>query len=1016
MKATNFSLAWLKDPTTFEVNREPAHSMHEFYTNKEEATAFAPMNLKQPLNGYWHFCYAKNPYQVPVDFFKDDCNVSAWDSIKVPNHIAMEGYDKPQYANVIFPWDGDYDYLPGEITDEDNPTGCYVKTFFVNEALQNKKTYLCFEGVENAFALWINGQFVGYSEDSFTPSEFEITSYLKEGENRIAVEVWKRTSASWLEDQDFWRFFGIFRDVYLYATPCCHAKDVHIKTLLDDSYQNASLEVHLLVDTTSSCTAQFVLQDKAGHEIVKSALQSVSKETTLTAYVPNPDLWSAEDPTLYLLFISLYDEKGELIEVIPEKVGFRRFELINKVMCLNGKRIVFHGVNRHEFNCYSGRHVTMEDMIWDIKFLKQNNFNAVRTSHYPNHKMWYRLCDEYGIYLIAETNMETHGTWQKVTNNTRYTPIPCDEPQWLDAVIDRANTMVQSFKNHPSILIWSCGNESYGGIDIYKMSQYIKEIDDTRLVHYEGVSFGQDSYDTRYPETSDMESRMYAHVPDIEEYLENNPIKPYINCEYLHAMGNSCGNMDEYAALEDKYTLYQGGFIWDYIDQAIVKKDRYGKEFMAYGGDFEDRPTEYNFCGNGVIYADRAPSPKMQEVKFFYQDVRLTPTQSDILIENKKAFTGTDMYQLVYTLLHNGKPIEQNTVYCHVAPQSSEMISLSLPPCQAPGEYCLQASLQLKQNTLWASAGHEIAFGQTIWQKEQEVKPAPLPSMRLVYGDDNIGVHGRHFSIKFGINHGGIVSLVYGGREFITLPPKPIYYRASTDNDRGYGYPLQDAAWFGADKFQKRVDFNVKEDKDSVTVSYTYKAAINEELCTKVSYTVTGDGSINVAMQYPGVNHMPSLPLFGLGIRTSADYDQLTYYGLGPDENYRDRNSGARLGIFKTTAADNMSHYLVPQECGNRTGVRWAAVTTKTGEGLKFTMKDMPFELGFLPYTAYELENATHPYELPPVHYSCIRIMAGQMGVGGDDSWMSPVHEQHLLDSKKPIHFTFKIESTILSK
>ncbi len=1011
MKQTTFSPDWLEDPTIFAVNREVAHSAHNFYTNLAKAEQFAPMDLIQSLNGNWHFLYAKKPGDVPSGFYQKDFPVQAWDSMIVPGHIALNGYDKPQYANVVFPWDGDYDYLPGDITKDDDPTACYVKDFFISPALCGKKTYICFDGVEVAFAVWINGQFVGYSEDSFTPSEFEITPYLAEGVNRIAVEVWKRTTASWLEDQDFWRFFGIFRDVYLYATPMCHVKDVCIRTLLDDAYQNADLTVDLKLDLGEKATVTCQLTDDKGTLIVQTTPVDGQETLNLSMPVSHPKLWSAEEPNLYTLYILLKNEKGELIEVVPEKVGFRRFELIHNIMCLNGKRIVFHGVNRHEFDCHRGRSVTHEDMMWDIRFLKQNNFNAVRTSHYPNNKEWYRLCDEYGIYLIAENNMETHGTWQRITNNTRYTPIPCDEPQWLDAIIDRANNMVQSFKNHPSILIWSCGNESFGGKDIYQMSQFIKKTDPTRLVHYEGVSFGDSRYDTRYPASSDMESRMYDHVENIRKYLDHNPAKPFILCEYLHAMGNSCGNMDEYAALEDEYPMYQGGFIWDYIDQAILKKDRYGKEFMAYGGDFGDRPTEYNFCGNGIVYADRVPSPKMQEVKYFYQDVRLFPEKGAIRVENRKAFTDTDMYQIRYTLLKDGVLVFSGEAFVNVAPGQSETVPISLPDMKEGGEYCLQASLQLKADTMWARAGHELAFGETIWQVSKEPLVEQYANMRVVRGDDNIGVHGDLFSVRFGIHHAGIVSLIYGKNEYITMPPKPVYYRAATDNDAGYGYPLQDAAWFGSDLFQKCVDFSVKEQTDCVTISYTYKAAIAETLNTTVSYTVYPNGKIDVTMHYPGVSHMPSLPLFGWGMRVDADYQNLTYYGKGPDENYRDRNCGARLGIFKTTAVQNMSHYLVPQECGNRTGVRWATVTNHCGEGLTFRMGDAPFELGFIPYTAYELQNAAHPYELPPVHYSCIRILAGQMGVGGDDSWASPVHKQHLIDSEKPITFHFTIES-----
>jgi len=1014
MVDNNFSLKWLANPRIFAANRVNAHSDHSFYESLEEAKANTPMALKQSLNGCWSFCYAKNPQSAPQNFYESEFNVSAWDFIEVPGHIQMAGYDKCQYTNVIYPWDGVHDLIPPQISEDDNAVGCYVKTFTVDASLLSKKTYICFEGVEIAFALWINGKFVGYGEDSFTPSEFELTSYLVAGENKIAVEVFQRSSASWLEDQDFWRFFGIFRDVYLYGIPACHSMDIFAKPTLSDDFKIGTMTVEFQTLCEKACSASFTLENKSGDEVLKSETISVKEENTLIATLENPLLWSAEEPNLYTLYLSLYDDKNELIEVSVQKIGFRRFEIKDKIMYLNGKRIVFHGVNRHEFDCYRGRSIILEDMLWDIKFMKQNNINAVRTSHYPNHKDWYKLCDEYGIYLVDETNLESHGSWQQGFRDAF--PVPHDNPDWQDAVLDRANSMLERDKNHASVLIWSCGNESYGGIDIFNMSELFRTKDPSRVVHYEGVS-GVDYYDRRYPATSDVESRMYCHIPLIEEYLDSSPEKPFISCEYMHAMGNSLGNMDEYIALEDKYPMYQGGFIWDYIDQAIFKKDRFGHEILAYGGDFTDRYTDYNFCGNGIVYADRKPSPKMQDVKFLYQTVRIHPDKNGFEIENKNLFTDTSAYIFNYQLLKDGKSIYNSSLTCNVAAQDKKYVEVNLPECKEAGEYALQVSMVLAENTIWANRGFEVSFGETVWAQAGDKKVAPKGSMRIAHGDYNIGVWGDNFSVMFcrECHHSGIVSLVYGGKEYVatSATPQPIYYRASTDNDRGYGYPLQDAAWFGSDLFQKQVDYKFTEEKDKFTISFTYKPAVPVELTTSVTYTVTADGKIDVTLHYDGAESMPSLPLFGLGIQTFADYQNVTYYGLGPNENYRDRNRGARLGIYHKNVVDNLSEYLVPQECGNRTGVRWATVTDNFGRGLKFTAKDKPFEFGFLPYTAYELENAKHMNELPPVHYTNIRIMADQMGVGGDDSWMSPIHEQYLLDSKQPITYSFTIEAAI---
>lgn len=616
MKGTQADLNWLADPKVFAVNRLNAYSDHSYYLDIDKALNGDAMELKQSLNGRWYFNYAKNPNERFVDFYKEDIDCHYFDMIDVPGHIQMQGYDQMQYINTLYPWDGHEKLRPPHISSDDNPVGSYVCYFEVNEALKNKTTRLVFDGVETAYYVWLNGEFIGYSEDSFTPSSFDVTYALKDGENKLAVEVYKRSSASWLEDQDFWRFSGIFRDVSLYAIEDIHINDLFVKTTLKNNYKDVQVSVNLDVIAKKEGYLNTALYDQNNNIIYQA------KQLPLTNFsfgLTNVNLWSSENPYLYKLLLTVYDHEDNLVEVIPQKIGFREFKMDQGIMKLNGQRIVFRGVNRHEFAADKGRAITKEDMLYDIKFMKMHNINAVRTSHYPNQSLWYDLCDEYGIYLIDEANLESHGSWQKLGACEPSWNIPGNLPQWHDVVVDRANTMLQRDKNHPSILIWSCGNESYAGTNIVAMANHFRENDPTRLVHYEGCVWNRD-----YCEATDMESRMYAKAKEIETYLQGNPAKPYISCEYMHAMGNSLGGMKHYTDLEDKYAQYQGGFIWDYIDQAVYYTNGYGEKVLGYGGDFKERYTDYNFCGDGIVFADRTIRQKLKKLNIYIKILLLS--------------------------------------------------------------------------------------------------------------------------------------------------------------------------------------------------------------------------------------------------------------------------------------------------------------------------------------------------------------------------------------------------------
>ena len=995
-------LTWLEDPEVFAVNRKEAHSDHVYYENTEEMVLGADMPLRQSLNGTWYFCYAKNPTVRVKDFYKKDFDCRMFDSIEVPGHIQTQGYDRCQYINTMYPWDGTEYLRPPMVSKEYNPVGSYVKYFVLEKNLQDKPVFVSFQGVETAFYVWLNGVFIGYSEDSFTPAEFELTPYLQDGENKLAVEVYKRSSASWLEDQDFWRFSGIFRDVYLYAVPKTHIEDLSVKSTLDNSYKNGKLYLKLKISGHTDCAVKAVLLN-AEEKIVFEKNIKGNSICEISGEVENVHAWSAEDPYLYQLYLYVEDQKGNLIEAVPELVGFRTFEMIDKVMHINGKRIVFKGVNRHEFNVRRGRSIKKEDMLWDIEFMKQHNINAVRTSHYPNESLWYRLCDIYGIYLIDETNLESHGSWQKMGECEPSWNVPGSRPEWKEAVLDRAKSMFERDKNHPSILIWSCGNESYAGTCIEAMSDYFHEKDDTRLVHYEGVFWNRE-----FDHISDMESRMYAKPAEIEAFLSNDPKKPYISCEYMHAMGNSCGGMKLYTDLESKYELYQGGFIWDYIDQSMLRKNEQGEEVFAYGGDYDDRATDYEFCTNGIVYADRKISPKAQEVKQLYANVKLTPDENGVLIKNENLFISTEAYTLVYRMMLDGYPVFESMRNVVVQAQEEQYVKLDYPNIDEPGEYTYEVAMELTEDTIWADAGHEICFGQFV-KKVTEEEEQTTKKMQVIYGDVNIGVKGEGFLAMFSKSEGGLASLQYDGTEYITRAPKTSYWRACTDNDRGAKQGFDRSMWLTAGLYQKVIDVKVEELEEQVRITFEYELPTIPKAYSTISYVMSGDGVVHVHLLYKGTEGLPEIPAFGMDFKLKERYHNFEYYGYGPEENYVDRMEGARLGIFEGTAEENLSNYLIPQECGNRVGTRWLKVTDEYGRGLQFTCEEIPFESSVLPYSAYELENALHQEELPKIHYTWVRILAKQMGVGGDDSWGAPVHEQYRIPSDKNLEIAFHV-------
>ena len=1025
----SFEIKKIHDPKFFKENCMAAHSDHVAYADEKEAEE-RKSSFRLPLDGVWKFHYARNYAQTVSGFEAEDFDCKCWEDIRVPAHIQMEGYDIPQYVNIQYPWDGREDVWRDAVPSEFNPVASYVKYFTLPEGFKKNGLYISFQGVESGFALWLNGQYVGYSEDSFTPSDFDLTPYVKEGENKLAVQVFKWTSSSWCEDQDFYRFSGIFRSVYLYTMPKVHVYDLKVQPVVDEAVLNADLLVTVqmrgegtAILTLTGSRNYSVLEEKEEQIIFSEELPVSEGEVHFEKEVKKPDLWSAEIPNLYTLTIECFDQNGERSELVSQRIGFRRFEMKDGIMTLNGKRIVFKGVNRHEFSSKTGRAVTREEVLKDIVTMKQNNINAIRTCHYPDASIIYDLCDEYGLYMIAENNLESHGSWDAAMHGSvpKDTIVPGDNMDWEPMMLDRVNSCYQRDKNHPAVLIWSVGNESYGGKVIFDMSEKFRALDPYRLVHYEGIF-----NDRRYEATSDMESQMYTSVENVKKFLAEHKEKPFIMCEYTHAMGNSCGAMHKYTDLTDTEPRYQGGFIWDYIDQSILKKDRYGKDFQAYGGDFLERPTDYNFSGNGICYGgDRDPSPKMQEVKFNYQNISiLFEKEGKFTVVNKNLFANTDRFRCVAVLQKNGVVVKKQEIETTVPPLSTKDYEIPFAILRADdkdqkkdpdAEYTLTVSFRLKEDMSWADAGHEVAFGQKIYKKIPAFHASEKP-IRVVHGKVNIGVKGEDFDCLFSMLSGGLVSYRYAGKEMIEKIPMPNFWRAPVDNDNGSMAPARYAQWKIASMYISHrnggmfdnVPTKVEEKDNTVTVTYTYFMPTTPAGKCQVSYTVFGDGTIETKLMYDPVEGLPDMPEFGMMFQFNADYDNLTWYGMGSEETYADRRHGAKLGIYSNKVADNMAKYLVPQECGNKVGVRYARIADAKGRGMMFEGDELSFSA--LPYTPHELENAAHVYELPQVHHTIVRVALAQMGVGGDDSWGSLVHPEYHIDVTKPLEFTFRFK------
>jgi len=1027
------------NPQIIGENKEKGHVLAIPYLNEKSALKEGKSPYFRNLNGEWKFFWVPKPADRHIDFYETDFDVQEWNTIQVPGTFELQGYGMPYYLATSYPPSLRTRNAPN-IDENDNPVGSYKREFSIPKTWNNREIFIYFGGVKSAFYLWINGQKVGYSQGSMTPAEFNITKYLKRGKNQVAVEVYKWSDGSYLEDQDFWFLGGIFRDVFLYSKPKIHIWDYFARCDFDENYKDAEIKLRVnlrnfLEKNISKYKIEVsLLNEKKEAEgssplLVSHVKMSSDSEHTLDleTIVKEPKKWSAETPNLYHLLIKLIDPKGEIVELLHSHFGFCKVEIKESQIFINGKSILFKGVNHHDFDPKLGYSIPYERMEQDVQIMKQNNINAVRMSHYPSDRRFYDLCDKYGLYVLDEANVETHGFMGNIYLRTKL------DNKWSKACVDRMERMVERDKNHPSVFMWSLGNEACFGPPHFKMKDAALKIDSTRPIHYEN------DLDLK---VSDVFSAMYFSPKKVEQIGNFEKIKyrfpngslspkayknkPFILCEYAHAMGNSLGNFQEYMALFEKYPNCVGGFIWDFVDQGLLKKTEDGEEFWAYGGDYGDEPNSLNFCINGIVRPDRTPNPSLYEVKKVYQNVSvkpIDPPEGKFEIQNKYKFVNLSFLDIGWELTENGRIIQNGKIRSQrIEPLESKEIKVPfVKPQLMPGaEYHLMLRFLLKKKTKWANKGHIIAWDQfklpfkLVKSKELFLD---LPSVEVKYTGDKINVLGRNFSVIFCKISGALESYEFDGYSYFNSALNPNFWRAPIDNDNlkrvvTYYYPflgwtIPTNPWKDAAIKKKIHKIRVDKVAPHIKVVDIYIKYPKGNTLYRSKYTIYGNGEILVEVEFT-----PSKELVRLGMQTTIDseLENFTWFGRGPHETYEDRKLSAAVGLYSGTVDDLIHQYVYPQENGNRTEIRWVAITNNASKGLKFSgVEDTLLNFSVWPYSQDDLEKAEHIYELPKRENLTFNIDYKQRGVGGDSPGFPTVHDDYKLKAKTKYSYKFKI-------
>ncbi len=1010
-----------ENPLVIGINKEPAYLSFMHYPDQQSALADSSWEFHTPyyksLDGQWKFKWSKNPSERPKDFYKTDYDVTEWAKIRVPASWQTEGFGTAIYLNEKYPFHPERPVNPPLIPEDYNPVGSYRTTFTVPANWDGRDTYIHLGGVKSAFYIWVNGKKVGYSQGSMTPAEFNLNSYLQKGDNQLSVEVYRWSDGSYLEDQDMWRFSGIFRSVYLYSTPKVHLLDFFVRAQLDDRYEDGLLHITAKVRNSSkenikAAKVEAYLYDDKGMMIGNTPIAESKTSSDipslmlgvadLYATIENPNKWTAETPNLYTVILVLKDDKGNVLEAARSTTGFRTIEIKDGMLLVNGVSVKLKGTNIHDHDPFHGRAVDYKWIEKDLKLMKQCNMNAVRFSHYPHDPRYYDLFDKYGMYVIDEGNLETHGI------SFRRDLLPGSDPQWTDACLERMKRMVERDKNHPSVIIWSLGNEAGNGENFKIMASYIRTVDPSRPIHYQHMN-----------SVADVESYMYPSPKNLGEIASDPGItKPIILSEYAHSMGNSTGNMEIYWNIINNHKNLIGGLIWDWVDQGLYKKDDKGKMFWAYGGDMGDKVNDANFCINGIVQPDRTPEPEYYEVKHVYQYVKLTPTnlaEGQFFIHNSYYHSDLSNYELQWNLTQDGKVIQSGLIDTLQTPANSrERIQLPFKkPELVPGcEYWFNISFHLKKGEFWAEKGFKVAWDQ--FKMPWAVAPAPekdlsgMKPVRFEQSDNSIVVSSEGFKISVNKKDGSLANYNWNGNDLISGSLQPNYWRAPTDNDVA-GFRGELDAWKNA--ASGRIVNNVsvvQPEQNIVVISVEGTLAVGKSLWN-ATYTIYGDGIVKIAQQLFPIGDVPDyIPKIGSEMRIPKEYNKMNWYGRGPWENYLDRQTGASVGVYSGWVDSLWTDYVRPQENGNRCDVRWVAFTNNSGNGI-LAVGDPTISVSAWPYSLQDLEQAKHISDLSRKDFFTVNLDYKQMGVGGINTW-SPIAKplpQFCLSSYQSYNYEF---------